>query len=405
MSLAEISHLIDSHKDGGALAREFYHLDEIYELEKRAVVFKSWLLAAHVSQIPMSGDYVQFEIAGESLIVCRDQQGNFHGLLNVCRHRGARVCQSKAGNAFAFTCPYHGWVYDLDGALKSARDFDSLDTSQLGLKKLRLAVHHGLIYVSFDLEAADFLAELSLIEAPLSSFDLAMAKVAEQRTYTVEANWKLALENYLECYHCATAHRAYAKSHSLKALFRDVADINQQMIESSAALTGLDNLGVEAFHAYTEAPSPGGGVDCSRYALYEGYVTGSENGKPVAPLMGLYRGFDGGAGDFQFGPLAFMLGYPDHCVIYRFTPRGINETDMTVMWLVKGDAEEGTDYDLEQLTWLWHNTTLEDEYIISRNAAGVASEFFTPGPYHPEHEALCLKFSRWYLQRLKSLLD
>ena len=134
MSLAEISHLIDSHKDGGALAREFYHLDEIYELEKRAVLFKSWLLAAHVSQIPMSGDYVQFEIAGESLIVCRDQQGNFHGLLNVCRHRGARVCQSKAGNAFAFTCPYHGWVYDLDGALKSARDFDSLDTSQLGLK-------------------------------------------------------------------------------------------------------------------------------------------------------------------------------------------------------------------------------------------------------------------------------
>ena len=133
-------------------------------------------------------------------------------------------------------------------------------------------------------------------------------------------------------------------------------------------------------------------------------MTGSENGKPVAPLMGLYRGFDGGAGDFQFGPLAFMLGYPDHCVIYRFTPRGINETDMTVMWLVKGDAEEGTDYDLEQLTWLWHNTTLEDEYIISRNAAGVASEFLRLGLI-TEYEALCLKFSRWYLQRLKSLLD
>ena len=96
-----------------------------------------------------------------------------------------------------------------------------------------------------------------------------------------------------------------------------------------------------------------------------------------------------------------MLGYPDHCVLYRFTPRAVDTTDMTVLWLVREDAEEGRDYDLSALTWLWHHTTLEDEYIISRNAAGVASTFFRPGPYHPEYEATCISFSRWYLEQLR----
>ena len=73
---------------------------------------------------------------------------------------------------------------------------------------------------------------------------------------------------------------------------------------------------------------------------------------------------------------------------------------MTVIWLVRGDAQAGRDYDLDELTWLWDHTTKEDEYIIRRNAAGVASSFFEPGPYHPEHEALSIDFTRWYMARL-----
>ena len=67
-------------------------------------------------------------------------------------------------------------------------------------------------------------------------------------------------------------------------------------------------------------------------------------------LMGKFTGYDGGAGDFQLGPLCFMLNYPDHCVLYRFTPRGITETDMEIVWYVRGDAEEGVDYDKEAET-------------------------------------------------------
>jgi phenylpropionate dioxygenase-like ring-hydroxylating dioxygenase large terminal subunit len=98
-----------------------------------------------------------------------------------------------------------------------------------------------------------------------------------------------------------------------------------------------------------------------------------------------------------------MLNYPDHCVLYRFIPRSITETDMELVWYVNGDAEEGTDYNKEDLTWLWHHTTLEDEFIITRNSEGVNSQFFEPGPFHPEHESTLNEFVTWYLKGLSQV--
>ena len=80
------------------------------------------------------------------------------------------------------------------------------------------------------------------------------------------------------------------------------------------------------------------------------------------------------------GPVTFMLNYPDHCVLYRFIPRSLTETDMELVWFVREDAQEGIDYDVDKVTWLWHHTTLEDEYIITRNAAGVNSRFLNRAP-------------------------
>ena len=142
-------------------------------------------------------------------------------------------------------------------------------------------------------------------------------------------------------------------------------------------------------------------VYTSRYALYDGYKTGSENSEPVAPLMGNIKDYDGGTGDFQMGPLSFMLNYPDHCILYRFIPRSITSTDMELVWFVNEDAYEGKDYDKDKLTWLWHHTSLEDEYIINRNSEGLNSGF-KPGPYHPEFEeqlqALCIGiYTPWNL--------
>lgn len=404
-SIAKLSAKLDDAyaHPGRAIDSYFYRSHLVYEKELDNLVFRSWLYACHVSEIPNPGDYQLFDIGEDSVIISRDESGEIHGLMNICRHRGARVCEEQSGNRKTFVCPYHGWVYRTNGELRAARDMemlDGFDTSDYGLKKVSLAVYQGLIFINCDPDAADFLGPLQNLDEPLGAYDLPNAKVAHKQTYKVDANWKLVLENYLECYHCATSHRAYAKMHTLKDLEFKVKDIVQAMLDRTEEVTGVKGMGKEYYAIYNDAENFGGCVYTSRYGLYDGYLTGSEDGQPVAPLMGHIKGYDGGTGDYQMGPLTFMLNYPDHCVLYRFIPRGLTSTDMEIVWYVNGDAVEGVDYDLDKLIWLWHSTTQEDEFIITRNSEGVNSRFFEPGPYHPEFEQTLQFFMQWYLKTL-----
>jgi phenylpropionate dioxygenase-like ring-hydroxylating dioxygenase large terminal subunit len=393
---------------GRAIDSYFYRSHLVYENELDNLVFKSWLYAGHISEIPNPGDYLLFEIGEDSVIIVRDEQGEVNALMNVCRHRGARVCEAASGNRKTFVCPYHGWVYKTDGSLKAAREMELLegfDAANYGLKKARLLEYMGMIFINCDPDAADFLGPLKNLEKQLGAYDLENAKVAHKQTYKVDANWKLVLENYLECYHCATSHRAYARMHTLRDVDSKVRHIVQAMLDRTEEVTGVEGMGDSYYAIYQQAEGFGACTYTSRYGLFDGYVTGSEDGKPLAPLMGNIKGYDGGVGDFQLGPLTFMLNYPDHCVLYRFIPRGLTSTDMEVVWFVNGGAVEGVDYDKEKLTWLWHNTTLEDEFIITRNSEGVNSRFFEPGPYHPEFEETLQQFMCWYLETMEKAVN
>ena len=404
-SPAKLAEMVNAQlkKPGFAIDPYFYRSHVTYQWELEQIIYKSWIYAGHISQIPNKGDYFLFEIGEDSVIVSRDGNGIVCALHNICRHRGARVCEDKNGNSKSFVCPYHGWVYDIDGTLKVARDMESLEgfcRDDYGLKKVRLETFEGMIFINCDSGAADFRAPLEKMKVQLGAYDLGSAKIAESKVYEIDANWKLCLENYLECYHCATSHRSYAKLHTLKELENKVKSINEAMLARAEGITGVAGIGHDFYDYYDQASGFGACSYHSRYALYDGYKTGSEDGKSVAPLMGKMQGYDGGAGDFQMGPLTFMLNYPDHCVLYRFIARGITKTDMELVWFVNGNAIEGEDYEKERLTWLWHQTSVEDEKIITQNSEGVNSHFFTPGPYHPEHEETCMKFIKWYLNAL-----
>lgn len=390
-------------KRGYAIDNYFYRSHLVYEQELASLVFKSWIYAAHVSEVPNPGDYVQFEIGEDAIIIARDKEGELHALFNVCRHRGARVCEAARGNTKTFVCPYHAWTYNTDGSLRSARHMnvrDDFDPAEYGLKKAGIAVFMGMIFINCDAHAPDPLPAFSKVSAQMGAYNLEKAKIAHQHTYQVGANWKFCLENYLECYHCGNAHRTYAKMHTLQDLYCNVQEKVEAMWERAPEVTGVPGIANEYQRIYKNAEIFGACVAASRYGLYEGYSTGSEDGEPVAPLMGKMKGYDGGAGDFQFGPLTFMLNYPDHCVLYRFVPRGLTKCDMQIVWFVNGDAEEGGDYNVDRLTALWHKTTLEDEYIIKRNSEGANSHFFEPGPYHPEFEETLQEFMDWYLETL-----
>ena len=393
---------------GAALPNYFYRSHVTYQQELNRLFFKSWLYAGHVSQVPNPGDFFLYLIAEESVIVVRGEDGTIRALINSCRHRGSRVCEQAQGHGKAFACPYHGWVYGTDGRLKSARHMDAMPgfrKEDHGLKQARVAVRFGLIFINFDPDAYDFGLSLAQVDTQLSPYHLETAKIAHRETYSVDANWKIALGNYLECYHCETAHRWYSKIHTFKDREHVAAPLNRAMWERAARETGIPDIEKAVYRMFREAPGFGSCVYTSRYALFGDCKTGSRDGTPLAPLMGDFKGYDGGACDCQFGPFTYMLNYPDHCILFRYVPFGIGKSDMEIVWFVRGDAVEGVDYNRDELVWLWHQTTLEDKRIMNLNGAGVNSQFFEPGPQHPEFEDTPMRFFDWYLHALAGDFD
>ena len=391
-----IGNLIAVHRPGHGLVRAFYMDPAIFERDMERLFRRHWHCLAHASVIPNLGDFELFRLGAEQIILTRVADGTIHAMLNVCRHRGAEVCTKPKGNARFFVCPYHAWTYSNDGSLRAARlmpkDFDR---SEHGLKKLHVRVASGLVFISFAETPLDFDPIEQSLRTSCGQYGWGEAKVAHRELYPLQANWKLAVENYVECYHCGPAHPEYSQTHALEQPLEMIEKLNQAMEARTCAL-GIDVVsgdrwqnsaaGQEAIHTF-------------RYALYDGVSTGSQDGKPIAPLMGRFAEYDGGVTSIHLGGTTFLVCYPDHGMIYRFVPKTTDSCEMELIWLVRNDAEEGRDYDLEKLTWLWKVTTEEDKKIIEHTARGVRSHYFVPGPIAPmEHNEL--RYINWYLEEI-----
>jgi len=374
-----IAELIADQKPGYSLDQRFYTDPDVYELEIERIINRNWIFAGHASQLPEAGDFKVLNVARESAIIVRGTDGELKGFANVCRHRGSLVCLDADGHADKFVCPYHGWMYDIDGKLFAARNMpDDFDMAAHGLNPVSVDVIHGLIFVCFTDTPLSLEGAKRDLAEPMAMFDFENLKVAAQKSYEIPANWKLSIENYQECYHCATAHPEYARMHTLM-LDRDKRErVQGRMLER------MESCGVkDIFIDYIDtAARPGEmGYGYSRTALFDKYKTGSRDGGPVAPLLGDLTDYDGGASDFSFGAFSFLLAYSDHVVAYVFTPIDQNNSNCEIYWLVRADVEEGADYDVEALTWLWDVTTKADKEIIVNNSKGVHSKYYRPGPF------------------------
>jgi Rieske 2Fe-2S family protein len=397
--MQSIEDLIASQRPGYSLDQAFYTNREIFELELERIIYRNWIFAGHESQFPNPGDFRVLNVAGESAIIVRSKEGALNGFANVCRHRGSLVCLEASGHTDKFSCPYHGWMYDLDGKLIAARDMpDDFDKDSRSLKRVSVEVLHGLVFVCFTDEPLSLEACRRDLAEPMAMFGFENLKVVTQKTYDIPANWKLSIENYQECYHCATAHPEYARMHTLM-LGDERRDRVQQHMEDRMDACGVKNIYVNRVD--TAAPDGEMGYGYSRTALFEKYKTGSKDGEPVAPLLGDFKDYDKGASDFNFGPFSFMLAYSDHVVAYVFTPIDHNSSRCEIYWMVRDDATEGKDYDVEKLTWLWDVTTISDKEIIVNNSKGVHSKYYEPGPFS-EMENEERTYIEWILRELKS---
>ena len=211
MALTEI---IEDTTLAGPLSRAthvagfIYSSPEIYALEKERIWMKDWLCVGRDDEIPEPGDYVTWRIADEPIIIARNAQGEINAFANVCAHRGVEVAQGK-GNTTEFSCPYHGWLYDLSGKLIGApymKEAEGFDPTRCRLKPIRFGVWQGFMFVNFDdgcESLTDFIAPFAEDFEFLGMGDLAVAAKLEVE---FGCNWKLVAENAMDNLHIAVVH-------------------------------------------------------------------------------------------------------------------------------------------------------------------------------------------------------
>ena len=191
-----------------------YHSDALLDLEKEYVFRNHWQIIGHVSDVPNSGDYLAMDVVGERALVVRGKDGVVRGFHNMCRHRGSRVVAENKGTCRnALVCPFHGWVYNLDGTLRGAarpQSFPDLDRAAFGLTPLELEVWMGLIFIRFRKGPQPPVAELMKpVESEIGHYRIGdMVPARGVWTQKSRVNWKSVRDVDNEGYHVAMAHPA-----------------------------------------------------------------------------------------------------------------------------------------------------------------------------------------------------
>ncbi|MBB4144771.1 aromatic ring-hydroxylating oxygenase subunit alpha [Rhizobium rhizoryzae] len=207
-------HFESTVKFAPTLRANDYSAENRYQAELNSIFHREWIYAAHQSQFPEKGSYLTFDIADKPLLLVRGQDDEIRAFYNICVHRG-HILAEGSGKASHFTCPYHAWTYALDGRLRAARgvsDIDQLPKCHRSLVPVETHTKDGFVFVrlspgdnSFTERYGSFFTELQE-QLP----ELGRLRFAKRFTAEVNGNWKIMIENYLECYHCSPTHPALA---------------------------------------------------------------------------------------------------------------------------------------------------------------------------------------------------
>lgn len=397
-----MTRLAEQTRSGYSLQQEFYCSDEVFAADMREVVGRKWLVAGHVDRVKRKGDYFLFKVGMESIIVVRSDESTVNAFYNVCRHRGSLICTKPEGHLVRLTCGYHAWSYGLDGALLAARlmpaDFSKADN---GLRRVHVRVFYGFIFVNLsDTDPVDFEASFADLAPYLDFHGFAHARIAYSKSYPTDANWKLVVENFLECYHCAPSHPEFCSMHPPDALVAFGAG------PSSGPADAVESY-LPVLRAWEQRAAalgrPMGTVDDGaesshlrlllQRTIRDGYETETRDGRPVSTLMGKRAGWDQGRMYLAFSPFTQVVATNDFAVLFTFTPRSTLHTDVDLYWLIDAQAP---DVEVDRMIWGWDETTKQDKEITENNQAGILSKSYRPGRYS-EHERRLVTFQQWYL--------
>jgi phenylpropionate dioxygenase-like ring-hydroxylating dioxygenase large terminal subunit len=324
----------------------------VLQLERERIFRRSWQYVGHLGDVPEPASFFATTVGGVPVVVVRDREDEIRAFLNVCRHRGSLVCEGS-GRRETLQCPYHAWTYGLDGRLITApraKREGGIDESALGLVPLRLDTWGPLLFVNPDRDASpleDYLDGLPerIAEAGIDLYALRFLQRSESE---LECNWKVSAENFLECYHCPTAHPGFSA-------VMDVS-VDSYLLETNAGR--MTQHGPPRAH-------PNGGFDPTGevergqfHLLFPGTVVNVMPGRP----------------NFSIGPIV---------------PRDTQRTYRFLDYFVAADADDAW---IEESLAFDAQVGAEDRALVERVQAGIGAGMIDDGVLLPESEKLIAHF-------------
>jgi Rieske 2Fe-2S family protein len=368
-----------------SLPAAWYYDAAQYARELEAVWYRDWICVGRAEDLREPGDYVVVPIGEESLILTRERNGRTRAFHNTCRHRGSLLCATPRGH-FAqgrIVCPYHAWSYGLSGELLATPRMDlpaDFRRENYSLYAVHLDTWGGFLFVNLSEQPAATLASFLGGEADnVRRWPLADLVSVHREVSTLACNWKLFWENYSECYHCPGIHPELCR---VMPIYRE----------------GLLS------YADSRAGAPPGNAGDSRPRVAPGFVTWTLNGQTKLPLIDGPSTADRALGAVfaSFTANLFVVAHPDYVRSVRIAPRGPEQIELTIDWLLPpGVAERHAD-ELETMITLGRLVVAQDGRACELNQRGLRSRRHREGVLMPQEAALH-EFHEWLRARLATI--
>lgn len=352
------------------LPQRYFISPEVFAEEQAAIFSTQWVCVGHQTQITNPGDFFLATVAGESLIIVRDQQRTVRAHYNVCRHRGTRICEEQGGHSSTIQCPYHAWTYALDGRLLGAPAMDDV----AGFRKAEHALHaasvgtwEGFIFVNLAVAPTSLDDWFAPLNGRFAQFNLSNLRAGKRVEYDVRANWKLIFENSSECYHCPGVHPMLSKVSPYDSAENDL----------------------------TEGPFLGGFMSISKGASLT--MSGNACARPVGEIRS-----EDHSRVFYYSifPNVLLSMHPDYVMVHQIWPEAADRTHVICDWFFHPDAFGGEDFHPEDAVEFWDVTNKQDWHVCELSQRGIASRAYQPGPYSPR-ESIPAAWDREYQRYMR----
>ena len=360
------------------LPGHYYTDPEVFAREQSRIFETMWFCAVRASDLPNPGSFRSVQVGRESVLVVRGRDGGLRAFLNICRHRGAKLCTEESGEVKrSFQCPYHAWTYGLDGKLVAAPNLTrmpDIDRTEYGLVNVHLREWLGYAWVCLADEPPSFEADimgavterLGTLEA-IDAYEIDDLQVGKRITYDVRANWKLIVENFMECYHCATIHP------ELTEVLPEFADgYAAQYYVGHGAEFGEEIKGftVDGSEGFDKLPGLADDQDRRYYAI-------------------------------TIKPQVFVNLVPDHIIFHRMYPVAEDRTIVECDWLYSKEVV-ASGKDVSRSVELFHRVNVQDFDACERCQPAMNSRAYAKGGVLVPSEHHIGAFHDWVTDKIGS---